>query len=96
MSTPLKKYAKLALFATLGIISALLIMANLEAYTNYGNALLLALTATFLLYATDKWVLHGWDTIEEIQKGNIAAGLALLAYAVLIGSCIIAAFVVFK
>ncbi len=94
--SPLKKYGKIALYATVGVVAAMLIFSNLEAYSNYGNAILLALTAVFFLYSTDKWVLHGWDTIEEIKKGNIAAGLSLLAYAVLIGGCIIAAFVVYK
>lgn len=84
-------------FIVLGSILALwLITSNFEAYSSFGFALLLAGTATFLLYAIDTWVLHGWDTIEEIKKNNVAAGLALLAYAILVGSCIIAAFVVFK
>lgn len=92
----LKSIFYIVLYIAAGAGVLWLIMTNLEAYSNYGNALLLATTATGLLYAIDTWVLHGWDTIEEIKKGNVAAGLAILAYAVVIGSCILAAFIVWK
>jgi len=90
----LKSILNILLYILIGAGVLWLIMENLQAYSNYGIALLLATTATGLLYAIDTWVLHGWDTFEEIKKGNAAAGLALLAYSILIGSCIISAFVV--
>lgn len=91
-----KSILTILLYIALAGLVLWLVLSNLEAYSNYGNALLLATSATFLLYAIDTWVLHGWDTFEEIKKGNIAAGLALLSYAVLVGCCILAAFIVFR
>lgn len=41
-----------------------------------------------LFYQFDKYILKGIDTLEELQKGNIAYSLFLLAIAILISSAI--------
>lgn len=79
-----------------GVVSVYLMFTNLEAFSAFGVALLLAAIAIALLWAVDTFLLHGWDTIEEIKNGNIAAGLALVAYAIIIASSMLSAFLVWK
>jgi hypothetical protein len=92
------------LFKSIGGIALLLIIgafAFWSIYTNAGQilafaaAILIAGMATLILWLVDTFVLHNFDTLEELKDGNIAVGLALVAYAIVIGCAIISAFVVF-
>lgn len=87
------KWAGLAILA--GLVFYLLIE-NLPAYSAFGGALLIVAISGAILWFIDEYILRGFDFIEEIKKGNIAASLALLSYAIVIGSAIIGAFVVFR
>lgn len=69
---------------------------NFQYFLNFGVALILAVIAVLSLYLVDKYLLIGYDTIEELKNGNLAVGLALIAYALIIGSSIVAAFVVYR
>jgi uncharacterized membrane protein YjfL (UPF0719 family) len=84
-------YPKLILAVVAGLIFWL-VSTNLTAYSSYGNAILLVVASGFLFYAFDKWVLHGFDTMEEIKKGNMAVAVFILAYSIITGCAIIAAF----
>jgi ABC-type uncharacterized transport system permease subunit len=85
-----------------GIIINLLLMAAIiaviiiffEQVSSFAVMLLLIDIAITKLYLVDKFVLKGYDTIEELQKGNVAVGLALLAYAIVVGAALVAAFLV--
>jgi len=88
----IKTFIPKLIIAIIAVAVFLLVGMNAEAYSSYGNAVLLVAIAGFLFYAFDKWVLHGFNTFEEIQKGNISAAVLVLAYAIVVGCSIIAAF----
>lgn len=92
----IKSYAVALLLIAVSAFVSYLLFSYWEAFSAFGIAFLVATIAVAMLFIIDKLLLHGWDTFEEIKKGNIAVGLILMAYAILIGSCIIAAFIVWK
>ena len=81
----------LVLIATV-VFGYLAITANLKEIGLAIVMLIIVVFAVGLLYCFDKFVLVGYDTIEELKKGNVAVGLALLAYSYIIGSIISAVF----
>lgn len=91
-----KQVMFLILFILLGSLGAWYMYNYFKEFLNFGIAILLATIAVAGLWVVDKFLLVNYDTLEELKKGNTAVGLALLAYAYLIGKCIESAFVVFK
>jgi hypothetical protein len=94
--TSLKQILTIILFIILGSLGAWYMYSFHQEFLNFGIALILAILAVGGLWAVDKFLLVGYDILEEIKKGNNAASIALLAYAYIIGKCIEAAFTVFK
>jgi len=91
----LRSFWGIAVLLIVGLAAFWAVYSNAGHVLAFGAALLIAGIAVTLLWLIDTFILHSFDTLEELKDGNIAVGLALLAYAVVIGSAIIAAFAVF-
>lgn len=80
----------------LALISFYVGFTYLEAFSAFFASILIIAGAAFLFFLIDKYLITEFETFDEIKKGNIAAGLYVLAYCVLIGCCIIGSFVVYR
>lgn len=78
-----------------GLICWFLFMWRYE-FSSFGFGLLMGSIVLILLFVTDKFVMHEYDTLNEIGKGNVAAAIGFLAIVILYVGCIGAAFIVFK
>lgn len=87
---------RIIIFVVLGILASWIIFSQIEQFSSFGVAIVLAATGTGILWLVDRFLLYGYDTIDELKKGNIAVGMALIAYAILISSCILASFLVWR
>ena len=96
VKTNVKTWIKWIGVAVLAGLAFYLLIEYAPAYSAFGAALLIVAMCGGLLWFIDEYILRGFDLIEEIKKGNIAASLAILAYAIVIGSAIIGAFVVYR
>jgi uncharacterized membrane protein YjfL (UPF0719 family) len=67
-----------------------------EAFSAFFAAILIIAGAGGLFFLIDKYLITGFETIEELKKGNSAVGLYVLGYCILIGCSIIGAFVVYR
>jgi len=92
MMGTLKKKLGIILTIIATIVVAVLILVYYKEFSTFGVMMLMVDGAVLQLYLFDKYLLGDYDTIEELQKGNVAVGLALLAYAVVVGSAMLAAF----
>lgn len=90
------KFLKEHIGVIIKVIITLAIVAIIFMYfkqvTSFAVMMLLVDAAFLQLYFVDVFVLRGYDTIEELKKGNVAVGLALCAYAIVSAAAIIAAF----
>jgi hypothetical protein len=91
----LKSFWGIALLIVIALFMFWAVYTNAGQLLAFAAALLIAGISVLLLWLVDTFVLHSFDTLQELKNGNIAVGLSLLAYAVVIGSAIIAAFAVF-
>jgi len=90
------KTTKLIIISAFVLLAFVLILLYLEPFAAFGAALLMASIGVTLFFVIDKWVLNEIDTIEEIKKGNIAYGLFMLAYAIVLAGSIVAAFMEYR
>lgn len=90
------KTTKLIIICALALAIFVLIMIYAQGFAAYGAAMLMATSGITLFFVIDKWVLNDIDTIEEIKKGNIAYGLFMLAYAIVLAGSIVAAFMEYR
>jgi hypothetical protein len=86
----------LLLAAIFAIYTVINVFAHAEQFSSFGVALVLIVGVCLLWWLIDRYLLVGFDTLEELKKGNIAVGLLVLAFSILIGSALIAAFVVWR
>lgn len=70
--------------------------AYFEAFSAFFASILIIIGAFGLLFTVDKYLITGFDLIEELKKQNIAVGLAFVGYCILIGLCIVGSFVVYR
>lgn len=82
------------LYLLVSFFVAYLIFEYKEAFSNFGAALLLDAIAISIIVVWDK-LTPNFNLITELENGNIAVAIALLAYAVVIGCANIAAFSLF-
>jgi hypothetical protein len=92
----LKSFWGIALLIVIALFMFWAVYTNAQALLNFAAAILIAGVSVLILWLVDTFILHTFNTLEELKRGNIAVGLALVAYAIVIGSATIAAFVVFK
>jgi len=83
------------LYLVFSVAAAYLLFVYKEAFSAFGASLLIDLIAISLVIIWDK-LTPDFDIKTELKNGNIAVGLALIAYAIIIGSSNIAAFVVYR
>jgi hypothetical protein len=62
----------------------------LPEYSSFSAAILKVSIGITLLVLADKFLLTNIDLIDELQKGNIAVGLMLLAYSIIIAAALLA------
>lgn len=91
-----KQKNKLVIAATLlfTIITVIVLFKYFCQFSSYAAMMLAADIAVLKLYLVDKYLLTGYNTMEELKNGNIAVSLALVAYAILVLGALIAAFIV--
>lgn len=93
----MKEYWPMIIMIAISTVFALILILTKDGvYSSFGYATLIADGFALKLWAIDKYVLKGWDTIEEIKKNNTAAAIMLLAYAVILFAALFAGFVVFS
>lgn len=92
MSDKIKQILLMTFFVISGLGTIFVIYNYLENFTQFGAAILLVAIATILLFLIDKYLLYGFDTLNELKKNNIAVGLGLIAYAIIIGFSLLSAF----
>lgn len=79
-----------------GLILLYLVLTFAPQFSAFGAALMISVTSVALLWTVDTMILHNFDTLEELKNGNVAVGLALVAYAIVVGCSIISAFSIFR
>ena len=87
---------KIALFAIIGALLFWALIENAPAFSAFGAAFLIAAISIAILWAVDFYLLKTFNTLEELKNGNIAVALALMAYAIITGFAILAAFAVWR
>lgn len=92
----MKKTLKWIVAVVLALISFYVGFTYLEAFSAFFASMLIITGAGFLFYLIDRYLIPEFDTFTEIKNGNIAAGLYVLGYCVLIGACVIGSFVVYR
>ncbi len=79
-------------YVLLSLILFWALIVYLPGFSAFGAALLIIGLAVGLLWAVDYFLLKNFNTLEELKDGNVAVALALVAYAILLGFAIMAAF----
>lgn len=96
LTTKTKTIIGIAAMAVISTLLIMLVFKYAEAFSSFAVALILIDVAVIKLWLVDKFILYNFNTLDEIKNGNMAAGLALLAYAVVIAAAVVSAFVVWR
>lgn len=94
MSTKIKSIIGIVVGVVLTTLLVIGIFQFASQFSSFAIALVLVDIAILKLWFVDKFILHSYDTLEELKNGNVAVGLALVAYALVISAAVISAFVV--
>jgi len=83
------------LTSIIGTILSISIFTYFEQYSSFVVSMILVDIYALKLLLIDKYLLPGFELIEELKNGNIAVGLVILAFSIIIVGSLLAAFVVF-
>ncbi len=87
-----KQILTIIFFIVAGLVGFCILYSYEDSFTQFGASILIVGISTGIFYLIDRYLLIGFDTIEELKKNNIAVGLGLIAYSIIIGFSLLAAF----
>ena len=83
------------LTTVIGTILSVSVFTYFERFSSFIVSMILVDMYALKLLLIDKYLLEGFDLIEELKNGNVAVGLVILAFSIIIVGSLLAAFVVF-